>query len=361
MPITVPVASALEDSLNEGWDFQQHIGDNPTGRFALCRVWHGYVMAAYQSGSSVKARFYDPYQPIGQNWIGSTITLADQSTANPVALCYVDLPQSLSAILFSTMGEYAGGGITRIGISFAQLPNTPANPSQSWDFSSVSFSSPIQSQPGPVFGPSVQVVNGGIAIAYGLQSQTPNVAALSVFQIYTCDDPTQPPVSWWLPGQSVILFDTAGVSTICEPALILFKGNLYCYTVNAQQYIQVTQISQGKACQVTTTGIQTDVAPAVTVDPTGTIVILVYKKPGSGGQPLMFNSSADGTTFNPQGQNLIAKGKQQGTKAAPTLLSLKTGQILLVFQSGSGSGSYSLCPSSLWTQPNGLNVIPPGS
>jgi hypothetical protein len=150
----------------------------------------------------------------------------------------------------------------------------------------------------------------------------------------------------------------APITTVCEPTLVQFGASLLCFTVNPQNLIEVTNLQVGTASTVTTTTLQTDVAPAVTVDPTGTMLIVAYKQPGNGGKPLMFTSSGDGVTFAAP-QNLKTGSQQQGTKAAPAMLALNTGQILLVFPSGSGGGSYSLCPSDLWTQPSGLNVLPP--
>jgi hypothetical protein len=368
MPITAPTASNLQLLLNQGWNFQQHIGDNPTGRIALCRVWHGYVVAAYRSGSSVKVRFFDPYKPFDSNWIssgnsGKTITLAGQTTASPVALAYVDVPPYLFAVLFTNLGEPNNN----LGISWAQLPNIPDDPTQNWDLSSISFCGQRGDRAGVMYGPSVQPLDGCIAIAYGATPPTQsNAAILQAYQVYTYSDPNGAILSSPPAGQNRVVYNTTNSSTlgpiytICEPTLILFNGNLYCYTVDPQNYIQVTQLSATQPSPVTTIPFETDVAPAVTVDPSGTIVILVYKQPGSKGQPLMYTSSTDGVTFA-AAQNLKTGNQQQATQAAPTLLALKTGQIVLAFQSGTGNGTYSLCPSGLWMQPNGLNVIPASS
>jgi hypothetical protein len=359
MPITAPSIDDLQALLNQGWGFQQHIGDSPTGRFALCRVWHGYIMAAYQSGSKVQVRFYDPYQQMGKNWIGSTINLANQTTATPVALCYLDLSPYLFVVMVSTQ---VSGGVNGLAFSWAQLPEPPSDPSQSWDLSSVSFSSPHGGGPaGVLYGPSVQPLGSNIAIAYGQATGQGNVATLQAYQLAEFADPmgpVRPPVN-----QAMVRYNTtnaatnAAISTVCEPTLLQFGESLLCFTVNPQNFIEVTNLQEGTASTVTTTTLQTDVAPAVTVDPTGTMLIVAYKQPGSGGKPLMFTSSGDGVTFAAP-QNLKTGSQQQATKSAPAMLALNTGQILLAFQSGSGNGSYSVCPSKLWTQPNGLNVVP---
>lgn len=354
MPIPAPSPSQLVSLLNQGWGFQQKIGDSPDGRFALCRVWHGYVIAAYQSGSDVNLRFYDPYRTIGSNWIGSTITLSGQTTATPVSLCYLDIPPYLFAILVTTQGS---GESKSLFFSWAPLPDIPDDPTESWDLSSLSFCSPHGGVTGVLYGPSIQPIDGVVAVAYGQVTDTANIAALQVYQMSEFSDPNGPV------RQSTVSYNTTNaatgqpIDTICEPTLVAFGGALYCFTVNPQQFIEVTKLSVNGPSSVTTTTLQTEVAPAVTVDPSGTILVLVYKQPGGGGKPLMFTSSSDGITFA-AGQNLKAGGQQQGTQTAPAMLALNTGQILLVFQSGSGSGSYSVCPSNLWTQPNGLNVPP---
>jgi hypothetical protein len=358
MPITVPAASDLQALLNKGWGFQQHISDSPAGRFALCRVWHGYVLAAYQSGSSVKARFYDPYAQMGQNWLGSgPITLANQTTATPVALCYLDLSPYLFAILVTTQGS---GENKSLAFSWAQLPNIPDDPSQSWDMSSLSFCSPHGGVGAVLYGPSVQPLQGNIAIAYGQASSQANVATLQAYQLAEFSDPNGPVRTPVVNYNTTNATTNAPILTICEPTLVQFGESLLCFTVNPQNFIEVTSLQTNMPSPVTTTTLQTDVAPAVAIDPTGALLILAYKQPGTGGKPLMFTSSADGATFAAP-QSLKTGSQQQATKTAPAMLALKTGQILLAFQSGTGNGSYSMCPSNLWMQPNGINAVPASS
>jgi hypothetical protein len=143
------------------------------------------------------------------------------------------------------------------------------------------------------------------------------------------------------------------VVTLCEPVLVVFQNILYCFYVNTSNLVQYVALeSTGPAGVLPPFIGSTDKAPAVTVDPTGTLLLTCVKLPGSGGRSMVYAWTNDFNTWTPQG---VAG---QVTSQAPVLFASNTGAILLAFHSGTNNSIFCMNPLQYWYLPSGVNAVP---
>jgi hypothetical protein len=144
-----------------------------------------------------------------------------------------------------------------------------------------------------------------------------------------------------------------------ETTLLSFQDQLLCFYVNEWQQLAYVRVdTTGNKVQpiISPDGLMaTDAPPGVTVDATGTLLILCYKKPGTDGE-IMVSWSADLNTW------AVPVDTGQQTSMGPTLLGSDSGQILMAYRSGSGNNEdtrmFTSNPVKYWYLPNGMNAIP---